>query len=274
MAEKIQSLSDGIFLVAMMFANQRGFAEYQIMSKRLKFFLSHLFISLLITLLIISVVFFVWYPSPLAKAIGVTKIFFIMLTIDVIVGPLLGLLVYKEAKKSLKFDLSVIIAIQIVALCYGIYSIEQGRPAWLAYNVDRFELVRKNEVIEDNISQALPQYQRISWSKPEYVAVQFSKDKNQRNQDMFSEVLGGISLAQKPERYVELTQAKNQIQQHAKNLEDLKKYNAQKQVENILAKYPEANAFVPLQAIAVDMTVLINKEKGEVVKIVDLRPWQ
>ncbi len=32
--------------------------------------------------------------------------------------------------------------------------------------------------------------------------------------------------------------------------------------------------FVPLKANAVDMTVLINKEKGEVVKIVDLRPWK
>ena len=29
-----------------------------------------------------------------------------------------------------------------------------------------------------------------------------------------------------------------------------------------------------LKANVVDMTVLINKEKGEVVKIVDLRPWK
>ena len=28
---------------------------------------------------------------------------------------------------------------------------------WLAYNVDRFEVIRNNEVIEDNISQALSQ---------------------------------------------------------------------------------------------------------------------
>ena len=58
-----------------------------------------------------------------------------LLAIDVILGPLLGLLVYKEGKKSLKFDLSVIILIQIAALCYGVFSIEQGRPAWLVYNV-------------------------------------------------------------------------------------------------------------------------------------------
>ncbi|MGB8695018.1 TfpX/TfpZ family type IV pilin accessory protein [Acinetobacter sp.] len=243
------------------------------MSKRLKFFLSHLFISLLIALLVVGIIFLIWYPTPLATAVGVTHIFLMLLAIDVVLGPFLGLLVYKEGKKSLKFDLTVIIAIQIAALCYGIYSIEQGRPAWLAYNSDRFELVRKNDIIQDNLEQAPPEFQHVSWFKPQYVAVNFAKDVNQRNDDMFAEILGGISLAQKPERYVDFAQAKTQIQSRAQNLEDLKKYNDQKQVEHTLAKYPEANAFVPLKAIAVDMTVLINKEKGKVVKIIDLRPW-
>lgn len=94
------------------------------MSKRLKFFLGHLSISFFIALLVVSLVFFIWYPSPLANAVGVTHIFLMLLAIDVIIGPLLGLLVYKERKKSLKFDLSVIIIIQIAALCYGIFSIE------------------------------------------------------------------------------------------------------------------------------------------------------
>ena len=112
------------------------------MSKRLKFFLSHLSISLLIVLLVIGLVFFVWYPFQLTTAVGVTHIFLMLLAIDVIIGPVLGLLVYQEGKKSLKFDLTVIILLQLSALFYGIYSIEQGRPVWLVYNVDRFELVR------------------------------------------------------------------------------------------------------------------------------------
>ena len=57
-------------------------------------------------------------------------------------------------------------------------------------------------------------------------------------------------------------------------MELLKQFNDQQSVQKILAKYPQADAFVPLKATAVDMTVLINKEKGEVVKIVDLRPWK
>lgn len=243
------------------------------MSKRLKFFLSHLCISIFIALLVIGLVFFVWYPAPLAKAVGVTQIFLMMLTIDVIVGPLLGLLVYKEGKKTLKFDLTIIIAIQISALLYGIYSIEQGRPAWLAYNVDRFELVRKNEIVDQNINQAQPQFQQSSWFKPQFVATVFAKDTNQRNNDMFAEVLGGISIAQRPERYVDFAQAKAQLQKRAQSLELLQQYNDKAVVEKTLAKYPQATAFLPMKASAVDMTVLIN-HKDEVVKIVDLRPWQ
>ena len=43
-------------------------------------------------------------------------------------------------------------------------------------------------------------------------------------------------------------------------------------LDRLLAKYPQATAFFPLKASAVDMTVLID-QKANVVKIVDLRPW-
>lgn len=244
------------------------------MSKRLKFFLSHLALSFLIALLVVGVVFLIWYPSPLATAVGVTHIFLMLLVIDVILGPLLGLLVYKEGKKTLKFDLSVIILIQIVALCYGVFSIEQGRPAWIAYNVDRFELVRKNELVDTKIQHAQPQFQKPSWFKPQYVAAEFAKDTQQRNDEMFAEVFSGISIAQRPERYVELTQAKHQIQQRALPLVELQQYNSKADVEKTLAKYPKADAWLPLKANAVDMVVLVNKESSSIIKIVDLRPWK
>lgn len=242
-------------------------------TNRTKFFLSHFFLSFLIALLIVGLVFFIWYPFPLATAVGVTYIFSMLLVIDVIVGPILGWLVYKEGKKTLKFDLTVIIAIQIAALCYGIYSIEQGRPAWLAYNVDRFELIRKNEIVEQNIKQAKPQFQQPSRLKPQFVATEFSEDANQRSEDMFAEVFNGISIAQRPERYVELTQAKKKIQKYVLPLDKLEHYNSKVEVQKTLTKYPEVNAWVPLQANAVDMVVLIKKETAEVIKIVDLRPW-
>ena len=244
-----------------------------IISKRIRFFLSHLGISIFIVLAVIGLVFGVWYPQPLATAVGVTQIFLMLILIDIIVGPLLGLLVYREGKKSLKFDLSVVILLQISALVYGLYNLEQGRPAWLVYNVDRFELVRKNELVDINIQQAQPQFQQPSWFKPQYVSTEFAKDTQQRNNEMFAEIFDGISVAQRPERYVELTQAKTQIQQRALPLKELEQYNSKTEVEKTLAKYPNADAWVPLEASAVDVVVLIKKETAEVIKIVNLRPW-
>lgn len=89
---------------------------------------------------------------------------------------------------------------------------------------------------------------------------------------MFAEVLGGVSLAQKPERHVDFAQAKEQIQKRAQKLELLQQYNNKNEVNNTLAQYPQATAFLPMKASALDMTVLINQQ-GEVIKIVDLRPW-
>lgn len=64
------------------------------------------------------------------------------------------------------------------------------------------------------------------------------------------------------------------MQNKAQSLSLLEQYNDKNTVKEILIKFPEANAYVPLKSNIVDMTVLINKEKGSVIEVVDLRPWK
>lgn len=243
------------------------------MNNRIKFFLSHLCISVLVALIVICVVFVLWYPSPLAKAAGVTHIFLMLLVIDVILGPLLGLLVYKEGKKTLKMDLTVIILIQISALSYGLYSIAQARPVWIAFNHDRFELVRNNELKTENITHAQPQYRQPTWLQPQYVAVKQAVDLQEQQIEQMSAILNGISLAQYPERYIAIDQAKTQIQSQVRDLSQLKQWNDEKKIQAVFSQHPHANGWLPLETYGLAMVVLINKEKAEVIKIVDLRPW-
>lgn len=244
------------------------------MTSRIKFFLGHLFISVLIALITIYIVFLLWYPSPLAKAVGVTHIFLMLIVIDIIMGPMLTLIVYKEEKKTLKIDLGVIILIQIIALSYGIYNIAEGRPVWLVQNGNHFELVRNNEIMDENIKQAKVEYQQASWFKPQFVAVNSGNTVEEKIKNLFKEVESGISAALRPERYTSLEQEKGQLHQNAQSLAKLVKFNDPKQVQQILAQYPEANAWLPLNASDIDMVVLVHKETAKVVKIVDLRPWQ
>lgn len=244
------------------------------MKSRIKFFIGHLFISLIIALLVMGFVFFVWYPSPLASAVGVTHIFLMLLVIDVILGPLLGLLVYKEGKKTLKMDLSIIILIQIIALIYGVYSIAQARPVWIAFNYDRFELVRNNEIKVEHVKQALPRYQQPTWLQAEYVGVKQATDPQELQIEQMGAMLNGISLAQYPERYIPLEQVSEQMKMKAHALSELNRWNSDMVVQQKIRAYPEATAWIPLETYGVPMVVLINKDKGEVVKIVDLRPWK
>lgn len=242
------------------------------MSERLKFFLLHLFFSCCIALLVVGVVFLIWYPFPLAQAVGVTRIFLMLIAIDVIIGPLLGFIVYKKGKKSLKFDLLIIIFIQLGAFLYGLHTIAEGRPSWLVFSADRFELIRKNDIIISNIKNANPSYSQVSWLKPKLVGAEYAKDPEIRSNEIFTEMTGGVSIAQKPERYVDLSQVTNQMLQRSHKLDELNQYNSPALVKKALHNYPSAQSYLPMKATAVDMTVLIDK-KGQVVKIVDLRPW-
>ncbi|MBJ9901249.1 TfpX/TfpZ family type IV pilin accessory protein [Acinetobacter bereziniae] len=245
------------------------------MSKRIKFFWGHLTISLAIALFFIAVVFFIWYPAPLAKAVGVTQIFLMLIVIDVVIGPFLTLLVYKEGKKTLKMDLAVIILIQTFALGYGVFNIAQGRPAWIVYdNAGRFDLVRNNEIETGDIAQAQKAYQKASWLKPQIVALKKEKSIETQNKQLFEDLSKGIIPTMHPERYTKLSDAKIELLQNSEKIDVLTNFNTKEAVDKTLNQYPTADAWLPLKSTNVDMVVLINKEKGEVVKIVDLRPWK
>ena len=244
------------------------------MSPRIKFFIKHLSVSFIVALLVLGWIFTVWYLAPLAKATGVTHIVLLMLAIDMIIGPILGLIVYKAHKKSLKFDLMVIILLQISALSYGIYSLAEGRPVWMAFNGNRFELIRNNELIDINTdSHANNEYYHPSLLGPKYVAVKIAEDSSEREQNMFEELQGGISLAQRPERYVAIAEANGRIIETAESISDLKNYNSKQAVDDILNGYPNASNYLGLKANAIDMVILLD-DSGTPLQIVDLRPWE
>lgn len=237
------------------------------MSKKNIFFIKHLFVSIFFAILALLIVFIFWYPAPLASAVGVTDLFFMMLVIDVLIGPILGFIVYKEGKKTLKMDVIIIIVIQVSALLYGLYSIEKGRPVYVVYNIDRFELVRKNEIISNDDSQL----SSIGIS-PNYVAVKYPDDIKLRDQLMFDEIFGGVSLSQRPEYYQPLDSVQHKMKLKAQVLQNLSQFNSTTDIEKILKEYPTAIGFVPLKSNHLDMTVLVD-QNAQVVKVVDLRPW-
>lgn len=230
------------------------------MKFRLLCFGSHLLVSFIIALLSLFVVFLLWYPSPLDAALGVADIFLLLLCIDVIVGPLLTLLVAKQGKKTLKADFFTIGVLQLAALSYGLYIVAQGRPVWMVYDNNRFEVVQAFEaVIQSKSSSQFP----LRITGAQWGAVKDSVPISIGRGDAFyqQEYL-------QPYAAVALNAGARAIP-----LEVLKRFNDHAKIDELLQQYPEADGYIPMVAKEKAVVVLVKKAVGEPIAIVDVSPW-
>jgi hypothetical protein len=241
------------------------------MRARLKAFALHLVASCLLALLMVALVFLVWYPAPLHLAIGVTGIFFLILGVDVVIGPVLTFVVYKVGKKTLKFDLAVIVCLQLAAFGYGLWTVAQGRPAWLVFNVDRFDVARAIDLDDRHLARTPEAYRRAPLTGPGWVASRVPTDIDERNTLTFESTMGGVDLPQRIDLYLPLAQERASLLARAKPLAELGRFNPPEAVSARLAPWPQADAWLPLMASQQAMVVLL--AKGEVLGMVDLRPW-
>ena len=73
---------------------------------KLRAFAIHLIVSATVILAFLGVMFFVWYPVPYFETDGGWKVLRILAGVDVVLGPLLTLIVFKPGKPSTPPDLS------------------------------------------------------------------------------------------------------------------------------------------------------------------------
>ena len=103
----------------------------------------HLACSALIATTIIVLMLALWYPGAYFTAMGGQMLVLIVVGVDVVLGPLITLIIFDTRKKSLKFDLGVIVAVQVAALVYGCYVMFEARPVYNVFVVDRLkELIK------------------------------------------------------------------------------------------------------------------------------------
>lgn len=87
-----------------------------------------------------------------------------LLGVDLVLGPLLTITVYKRHGIKWLFNLAVILALQLAAFVYGLSMIEKGRSVWLAFVVDDFELLTST-AIERSAQSRFAETYRDSWSR-------------------------------------------------------------------------------------------------------------
>jgi hypothetical protein len=233
----------------------------------------HLAVSALLACLI-TIPIVVWlYPFPFFKASGGFHLLGMLVAIDVILGPILTFFIFDLKKKSLRFDLSVIAGIQIAALIYGLFATAASRPVFMTFVVDRFELVSKADVDPDELDKGPREIQNIRWGHPELAYAEQPSSLVERSTIMFAS-MNGVDLNRLFRYYRPFELAKPKIVLRAKPLAELYAFNDKKKLDDTLALFPGIPlAYIPLQGQKADLTVLVNRETGSLVKVVDLSPW-
>ena len=118
----------------------------------------HLCISLVIAALAATLVFALWYPYPYRDLSGGRELFTMLVSIDVILGPLLTLAVFnlKKPRAELVRDLAIIGLVQLLALGYGLWTVYQARPVHMVFEMDRFRVTHAADIDPELLAKAPP----------------------------------------------------------------------------------------------------------------------
>ena len=244
------------------------------MQERLRAFSAHFLFSALIALIAVGLVFYIWYPGPLSEAVGVTEIFLLMLFVDVTLGPILTFIIYRKGKRTLKMDLAIIALLQVSAMGYGLHVVAEGRPVWLVFSVDRFDLVRAMDIDTRHLDSVAPEYQSLSLKGPYWVSAKWPEDAGAQSAITFEAVFSGFDLQHRPYLYHPLASAAADIRAKAIPLRRLQEFNSVNDIRMALERWPEADAWLPLGANAKSLVVLLNRQSARVIALVNLSPWE
>jgi hypothetical protein len=239
----------------------------------------HLGFSCAAASMVAVLVFFIWFPRELLKATGGLDLFSVVMSVDVILGPLMTLVVFNPRKKSLKFDLAVIALLQIGALAYGLYVVSQARPLYVVFTIDRFDVVTSADISPIEWAKVGDsRYRSAPWFGPKYVAAKNPSDESERQIILFSSLNGGADLQDFPKYYVPYQVLASQAAKQGKPVESLIKHRPQEAdlIERFLAQrhlIPSQVVFLPLRAKRGDMSAMLHVGTGDILGFLPVDPW-
>ncbi len=239
--------------------------------------LIHFGLSVLVVGSVFLAVYFLWYPQPLFRGAGGRDLFITLALVDITIGPLLTLIVFKPGKRGLKFDLATIAVMQVAALAYGTHVAFEARPVWLVFIKDRFDLVRANQVLPADRAKARPEYRELSLTGPRIVGARLPDDPVERFH-LAMTAASGFDVSSFPQHYVPYDQVRREVLAKSKPLEELRRINPADvpEIDRMLAAMGRKDtevAFLPLRAGKRDLTVFLDPKSGEVLKLAPFEPW-
>ena len=133
----------------------------------------HLGISLCVAVFAAALVFGLWYPYPYGEISGGRELFFLVVAVDVIMGPLITLAIFNRAKprRELLIDFTVVGLLQVAALGYGLWTVFAARPVHLVFEYSRMTVVHAIDVDADLLAKAPTSLQKLPVTGPTVIAL-------------------------------------------------------------------------------------------------------
>lgn len=231
----------------------------------------HLGLSCVVAACAALLVFGLWYPAPYDTVAGGRGLFILVVTVDVILGPLITLAVFNPTKprRTMMLDFAVVGLIQLAGLGYGLWTVSAARPVHLVFEVDRFRVIHALEVPQDQIAQTPPDVRALPLLGPTIVAVRPFKDGMERF-EMASAELKGEMISAMPRLWQPYDQARARVLAAAKPVEVLKRQYPGREAEidrGIAAtgRAPQDLRTLPMVARKAYWSVLLDAQTAEVV---------
>jgi hypothetical protein len=234
----------------------------------------HLVISIVIALAVVIAMLFLWYPSPYFQAMGGGGLLMLVVGVDVVLGPLITLIIFNTKKKSLKFDLTFVAMVQIAALAYGVSTMFQARPVYTVFNKDRFDVIIAADMSDKERAKVVDAaFKSLSLTGPQIVAMEMPNDMKEVERMLFA----GIESRAFSQYYVAYDAKAKEAAAASKPFSQIQKTNsatAEKLKAFLTTKgFDETKVgFLPFYTRNEDMTVVLDKETGEILAIAPVAP--
>jgi len=184
----------------------------------------HFIVSVLVAAAAAVLIFGYWFHAPLAELMGGRELFWLIVAVDVVCGPLMTFIVFGPGKSQFEraVDLIIIILIQLCALGYGIYTLGYARPVALVYEVDRFRLISYADLDEADAVNA-PEWLRPWSSSPmRTVGLKSSEASLEAKMKSIDASLQGVEPSQRPSRWQDYEMSAAQVLERARPMSDLR----------------------------------------------------
>lgn len=230
----------------------------------------HLGASGAVALLSAALVFGLWYPHPFDQLVGGRELFLLIVSVDLVSGPVLTLVVFnpRKPRPELVRDISVIVVLQLAALGYGLFTVMQARPVLLAFEGNRFRVIAAAELDMETLHEAHGDLGRLSLTGPRLIGVRLAAAGDADYLQSIKQSLEGLHPAFRPSRWVPYEQQLKEAASQAKPLGDLLARNPSQAADIDEAAQEtmlpmERLGYVPLQSrTRSDWVVVVDRQTG------------